>query len=316
MMEVIKAGVLDSFQDGGRHGFAHLGIGAGGCMDPVAGRVANLLVGNSETFALMEMHFPAPVLQFTGGAVIAFSGADFGAMANGVELPINRRVTLPAGTRLHFTRKIRGQRCYLAVEGGWQLESVLGSFSTHLKAKFGGWKGRALQKGDLIPTEKANSSPVKQPEIAKWFVYPNSFYTPSPLRVMPGPEWEWLDYEAQKKMLNEPFAITRQSDRMGYHLKGIVLESTLRDELLSSGVLPGTIQLLPGGNPLLLMADCQTTGGYPRILQVAAVDLPKLAQMGPGESIIFTLIKTDEATQLLDGYRKQLRSLQGAIPFM
>jgi antagonist of KipI len=316
MMEVIKPGVLDSFQDGGRHGFAHLGIGAGGSMDPVAGMVANFLVGNPETFAVLEMHFPAPVLQFTEGAVIALSGADFGAMGNGVLLPVNRRVVLPEGSKIEFTRKIWGQRCYLAVAGGWQLQSVLGSFSTHLKAKFGGWKGRALQKGDKIPGNKSNSIRIKNIEIAKWFVYPNFFYTPSAIRVMPGPEWDWLDYRTQKKLLNEPFAITRQSDRMGYHLKGIALEITTKDELLSSGVLAGTIQLLPGGNPLLLMADCQTTGGYPRILQVAAVDLPKLAQMAPGESVTFTLIKADDASKLLDGYRKQLRSVQGAISFM
>lgn len=315
-MEVIKAGILDSFQDSGRQGFAHLGVGIGGCMDPIAGRVANLLVGNPETFVVLEMHFPAPVLQFPEGAYIALSGADFGAMANNVELPINRRVMLPAGTRLHFTRKIWGQRCYLAVKGGWKLTSVLGSFSTHLKASFGGWKGRALQKGDTIPIGLSNQVHSINAEIAKWFVYPDFLYNAGSIRVMPGPEWDWLEYSTQKKLLNEPFTITNQSDRMGYHLKGIALERSEKRELLSSGVLPGSIQLLPNGNPLLLMADCQTTGGYPRILQVAKVDLPKLAQMGAGESFSFNLIDTREAIALLDNCMNQITGLYGAIAFM
>jgi antagonist of KipI len=313
-MEVIKSGILDTLQDEGRKGFAHLGIGLGGCMDNLAGIVANLLAGNSNDLAVLEMHFPAPVLLFPKGAIIALSGADFGARANGISLPVNRRVELPHGAILDFTRKSWGQRCYLAVAGGWKLDQVMGSYSTHLKAGFGGWKGRTLKKGDFIPLKKSVSVHSTEVKIAKWFVYPHSFYSSGSVRVIPGPEWDWLDYHGQKQLLNDVYTISLQSDRMGYQLKGTCLEKAKKGELLSSGVLPGTIQLLPGGIPLLLMADCQTTGGYPRILQVAAVDLPKLAQMGAGESITFSIISVEESINLSYECTKQMEALKGAIP--
>jgi len=313
-MEVIKPGILDSFQDSGRYGYAHLGVSVGGCMDKLAGRLANLLVGNTETEAVLEMHFPAPLLYFNEEIEFALTGADFCAKVGGRVVPQNRRIILPAGSTLSFENKIWGQRCYLGIAGGWALTKELGSYSTHLKAGFGGWQGRRLKKGDSIPLRQHSNYHAQAPIISRWFIYPDLFYKPGPVRVIAGIEWHWLTKNAKKDLQNHPFAISRQSDRMGYHLSGKLLEKTVNTELLSSGVLAGTVQLLPNGNPLLLMADCQTTGGYPRILQVADVDLPKLAQMGAGESFTFSLISTEESMGLLQTFHKQIVSLSGAIP--
>jgi antagonist of KipI len=315
-MEVVKAGILDTFQDRGRYGYAHFGVGAGGCMDRLAGQLANMLMGNEKGEAVLEMHFPAPMLHFVKGATIALTGGNFSAIANGVALPLNRRIDIPPGAKLQFTQKQTGQRCYLGVAGGWQLEKVLGSYSNHLKAGFGGWQGRALRKGDYIPLRKPPLLISTEIVISKWFIYTDLFYAKGPIRVVPGPEWDWLSYAAKKILLNDGFTITRRSDRMGYHLKGPVIQSEKKEELLSSGVLPGTVQLLPNGNPLLLMADCQTTGGYPRILQVAMVDMPRLAQMGAGESLHFEIIDVNMAADLLQVQLKSMQSLPNALALL
>ncbi len=312
-MRVLKAGILDTFQDMGRLGYAHLGVAAGGCMDSIAGRIANYVAGNLETEALLEMHFPAPALFFEKAVTIALSGADFGATAMDAGIPLNRRIKLPAGSTLHFVKRNRGQRCYLAVAGGWALDRLMGSYSTHLLAGFGGFNGRALKRDDYIPIRNPIQNGVVEPEISKWFIYPESFYTGTTVRAMPGPEWDWLTLSAQKKVQNSTFGISAKSNRMGYRLTGGLVEKKVTEELLSSGVLPGTLQLLPDGNPLLLMADCQTTGGYPRILQVAVVDLPKLAQMGPGDSFSFTLIGPEKSMDLLNQCNLQMDSLKSAL---
>jgi antagonist of KipI len=278
--------------------------------------LANLLVGNEKDEAVLEMHFPAPLLYFPKGATISLTGADFSAMADGHALPLNRKIILPAGANLQFSRKLTGQRCYLGVAGGWQLSKVMGSYSTHVKAGFGGWQGRALQKSDTIPLRNPPELESIDPKISKWFVYTDLFYAKGPIRVVPGPEWDWLSYAAKKAMLNESFIISRHSDRMGYHVNGPVIQKKVNDELLSSGVLPGTMQLLPNGNSLLLMADCQTTGGYPRILQVARVDMPRLAQMGAGESLQFEIIDVAMAKELLQVQVKCMQSLPNALALL
>jgi antagonist of KipI len=315
-MEIIKAGISDTFQDRGRYGFAHLGVGAGGCMDMLAGLLANVLVENEKDEAVLEMHFPAPLLYFPKGATIALTGADFSAIADGHALPLNRKIILPVGAMLQFSRKQSGQRCYLGVAGGWQLSKVLGSYSTHVKAGFGGWQGRALKKWDIIPLRNLPELKSIVPKVSKWFVYTDLFYEKGPIRVVPGPEWDWLSYAAKKILLNNGFTITRHSDRMGYHLNGPVIKFEMKEELLSSGVLPGTVQLLPNGNPLLLMAECQTTGGYPRILHVARVDMPRLAQMGAGESLQFEIIDVQKAANLLQVQLKSIQSLPNALALL
>jgi antagonist of KipI len=317
-MRVIKPGILDTFQDSGRFGYAHLGVGQTGCMDQNAGQLANLLVGNPVETAVLEMHFPAPELEFTTPVTIALTGADFCGRVNGITIPNNRRVSLPAHSTIAFKQKIWGQRCYLAVQGGWALEKVMGSYSTHLKAGFGGFEGRALKKGDFISLNNVErpTSEIDDVQILKWFAGHPDFYYSKKIRVLKGPEWHWLTEEAIHLIEHATFTISCHSDRMGYQLHGLKLKRKVSSELLSSGVLPGTIQLLPNGQPLILMADCQTTGGYPRILQVIEADLAVLAQRGAGERIGFELVEVGEAVDALLKQAKDLEKLHSGLLFV
>ncbi len=314
-MKVIKPGILDTFQDCGRFGYAHFGVGHGGYMDQFAGPLANILVGNPIDLAVLEMHFPAPEIGFSSSVTMALTGADFGAKVNGIAIPNNRRVTLPAGSTLAFVKKGWGERTYLAVQNGWQLEKVMGSYSTHLKAGFGGFEGRALKKGDFISIEKSEKPDcgVNEVQISKWFTSLSDFYCLNTIRVIKGPEWDWLTEEAKHLIQHSTFTITHQSDRMGYQLHGLKLKRKVTFELSSSGVLPGTIQLLPNGQPLILMADCQTTGGYPRILQVIEADLPILAQKGAKEKIGFELVEIEQIIVRKESISGKLKLLKWAI---
>ncbi|MCU0403750.1 MAG: biotin-dependent carboxyltransferase family protein, partial [Chitinophagaceae bacterium] len=150
------------------------------------------------------------------------------------------------------------------------------------------------QVQNLLPIQSNTSEIV----ISKWFLNPVKFYRESTIRVLAGPEWDWLTEGSKNDILSKAYSITNQSNRMGYQLHGHVLAKSRHEELMSSGVLPGTIQLLPNGQPLVLMADCQTTGGYPRILQVIKADLPKLAQMGSGDEVCFQKVEMEEAIEL------------------
>ena len=268
--KVIKPGLAASWQSLGRSGLGHLGVGRGGAMDRLAAMLANKIVWNLLDADVYEMHFPAPVLEFDKDCLIALCGGDFGAQANGLALPINRRIFVPGGTRISFKRKVWGARVYLA-------------FSPVPDAN------SEFQFKQFIPINRAEVF------ISKWFINPETFYSKAPIRVLYGPEWDWLSDASKTDFFRNAYTITNQSNRMGYQLKGPALSKIRNEELMSSGVLPGTIQLLTNGQPLLLMADCQTTGGYPRILQVIEADLPRLAQLGEGESLIFEIVELKDA---------------------
>jgi antagonist of KipI len=242
------------------------------------------------------LHYPAPRLRFAQGAIIALAGSDFGAQCGHTSLPLYRRIALAPGSTVHFAGKRWGQRCYLAVAGGFTVEPVLGSTSTNLKSGFGGWQGRALLAGDELPFHSPASNISNGVVVADWFIYPWYWYrNESKIAVLPGPEWDDLAGKEKTFLLNQPFSISRQADRMGYIMNESVPDVEANGNLLSSGVLYGTVQLLPAGKLLLLMADHQTTGGYPRILQVANAQLHKLAQLGPGDQIGFRIINRHDA---------------------
>jgi antagonist of KipI len=312
-MKVIKAGILDSFQDMGRKGFAQIGISEGGFMDKVAASIANWLVGNNKDEAVLEMHYPAPVLFFLQPVEMAIAGADFGGTVGGIGIPNLRRVVLPAKSTLSFTANNQGQRAYLAVKGGWDIPLVLGSKSTHLQAGFGGWKGRALQPEDNIPEKCTMPFNGKIPFIEKWFPKPFPDYSMGRVRCMPGPEWDWLSIETQYGLMNSTYRVSSKSNRMGSFLEGPPVSLAASKELISSAVIPGTIQLLPNGQMMVLMADAQTTGGYPRVLQVAEVDIPVLSQQAPGAMFNFEMIGVEKAIDLLNRHNIYISGLQSSI---
>jgi antagonist of KipI len=282
-------------------------------MDHLAASIANWLVGNDKGEAVLEIHFPAPVLIFPHPVEMTIVGADFGARVSGIRIPNLRRVVLPAGSMLSFTANHTGQRAYLAVKGGWDIPLVLGSKSTHLQAGFGGWKGRALQPGDNIPEKYTMKFHGDIPLIEKWYPKPLYSNSNSRIRCMPGPEWNWLSKEMQHSLLIGIYRISSKSSRMGSYLDGAGVFLSGSKELVTSAVIPGTVQLLPNGQMMVLMADAQTTGGYPRVLQVAAVDIPALSQQVPGAGFNFELIGMEEATDLLNRQKTYLTGLRSSI---
>jgi len=295
-IKVIKPGLLSSFQDTGRHGFQHWGVPVSGVMDEAAHELCNLLVGNPRSFTTLEMTLQGPTLQFQAKTLIALAGADLGATINGEPLKPGTALIVAANSVLAFGKRTHGARSYLAVAGGFLLPSVMNSNSTNTRGGFGGLRGRALQVGDLIPICSSFANP---PRLARTFDATRSEHdSERPIRVMAGREWTYFSEQSQQDFLSCTYTLSGDSDRMGYRLAGAALTLSTPCELLSESVAFGTVQVPPSGQPLVLMADRQTTGGYPRIAQVASVDLPRLAQMLPGDALRFSLIDLHDAQKL------------------
>ncbi|HTQ27764.1 MAG TPA: biotin-dependent carboxyltransferase family protein [Puia sp.] len=312
-ISIIKPGLLDTLQDLGRFGYANWGVNPGGMMDVYAGTVANMLVGNCCSEAVLEVHFPGPQILFEQNALISITGADFSAMLNDEPLPSWQPVVVRKNTVLHFPKLEWGARCYLAVHGGFQVEKWLGSYSTSVRAAAGGFHGRALQKGDEL-SSKENSiyfaGWLKEEKIMRvlpWRINSEKVYRlPHEIFAVKGFEWEKLTEGSRYGFEENNFIIHPSSDRMGYRLKGASLEMEEKCELVSSGVSFGTLQLLPGSEMVVLMADHQTAGGYPRIAHVVTAHLPKLAQLRPSDCVQFNLIDIETAEAM---YFEQQREL-------
>ena len=315
-ISILKAGILDSFQDRGRYGHAAYGINPGGVMDKFAAQAANFLVGNDADEAVLELHFPASQLLFREDALIAVCGADLSPTIQDETIPEWQPLMIRKNTLLQFTKWNWGNRAYVAVHGGFNIPQWLNSYSTNLKASAGGYNGRALTKGDSIPLRK-NSIVIcdcipadKDFRVLPWGINDRKVYEkPGQLLMLPGPEWELLDATSKQLLLNSDFVIDKRSDRMGSLLNGPALQLQQPMEMISSGVDFGTIQLLPaltagqdgrqGGQLMILMADHQTTGGYPRLGNIITAHLPKLAQLHAGSTIRFSITDIDVAEQLL-----------------
>jgi len=303
-VHVIKPGMLTTFQDLGRIGYQHLGVPVAGAMDARAHRLANLLAGNSEDMATMEITMSGPTLRFDQPACIAICGADLSPHVRNKPIPLNRPIVLKAGSELSFGERRYGARCYLAVFGGFALASVLGSASTYVRSGMGGWHGRALRKGDQIGLNiNMMSSGLTALSRKLWDieVYLPASLSSSPrqtVRIIKGAQWKEFSPESCAAMITQPFRISPDSERMGYRLQGPAITLSEPRQMISEATSFGTIQVPSGGQPIVLMADRQTTGGYPKIAHVAAVDLPLLAQMLPGDTVRFEPISLDHAQEL------------------
>lgn len=301
-----KAGILTTVQDLGRVGHRRFGVNPNGVMDTAAPRIANLLVGNEEDFAVLEMHFPAPRIVFEKDAVISICGADLQPRLSDEDIKNWCPVFVEKGSVLNFAAPAFGTRAYLAVNGGFEIDEWLGSRSTNLAAKIGGFNGRKIEKGDRIEidgTVRENSDlPLVEPSTS---LVPRYSKFPT-VRVVAGAEYELLTEEAKEKLATENFSLSAASDRMGFRLKGEPLHLADNIELISSAVSFGTIQLLPDGQLIVLMADHQTSGGYPHVANVVSRDLPLLAQLGPNDKVAFHLIENSEAEALALEFEHEL----------
>ncbi len=306
---VIKPGLLSSFQDLGRHGHQHLGVPVGGAMDSRAHRLANLLAGNPENEATLEVTLVGPVLRFDAPGCIAISGAHLSPTLNKEPIPNNRPLIVRAGDTLAFGARTAGLRAYIAWNGGIALPSVLGSRSTYLRGGFGGYHGRALQKGDVLnmlgALDKRALNDLEQ-ELWKIKVYLPAVLGLVPraaIRVMRGAHTGLFTDASIADFFAGDYRVSPLSERMGYRLQGPQLSLKSSTQLLSEATSFGSIQVPPDGNPIILMADRQTTGGYAKIGHVATVDLSLIAQAMPGETLRFTEISLAQAQQL-DGQRE------------
>ena len=311
---IIKAGLLDTVQDCGRFLHQFQGIYPGGAMDVYAMKVANILVGNEPLEAVIEMHFPASAFLFSQPALIALAGADFSASINGEPVPHLHPILVGKNDVLQFHQPVAGARCYLAVNGGIETEKWLGSCSTNLKAGF----GKKLQKQDELRLKQPSVSILMSQldyRVLPWQAQTNWGDEHAGVLVLTGHEWDRLTQESKENFSMTSFVVTRNSDRMGYRLNHLPLHTLTGDELLSSAVSFGTIQLLPDGRLIILMADHQTTGGYPRVAHVISAHHSKLAQYRSGDKIQFRFTSHLKAEELYIRQQQHLQQLQNACTF-
>lgn len=315
-LAVEAPGLFTTVQDLGRPAYQHLGLGPGGAADLLSHRIANLMVGNPPDAATLEVTLAGPVLRFEAAALVSLCGADLSAQVDGRPMPLWRPVWLRAGAGLRFGVPVAGARAYLAVAGGLQAPVVLGSRSPCP----GGAPGR-LHAGDRFPLGPQPPHPaLADPALpfaaphwfAPWF-QELSFDRPLTLRLIPGPQGARLDAASRQALFGASFQVAPASNRMGLRLTGPALALEAKLEMLSAPVATGTLQLPPGGAPILLLADRQTTGGYPRLGEVATVDLPAAAQLRPGEALRFAALEAGAALALLRAREVRLAQLAEAV---
>jgi len=334
-IHVVRPGLLATIQDLGRFGYQKYGVLPGGAMDAGAARVANILVGNEGHEAVLEVTLSGMELLIEKDMLLTVCGADMSVTAAGKSLPLWRPVLIRAGVSLKFGACRSGCRSYVAVAGGFDVPMVMGSRSTYLRGGIGGYEGRALRKGDrlfanppsllserihhfLSSHSNSNSSWNDSYAVPTWhashFAIAASLEHPI-IRVMIGSHFELFTEASQTDLFSQTYQITAQSDRMGYRLSGErKLELAAPDELLSEAVVNGTVQVPPDGNPIVLLADRQTTGGYPRIAQVASVDISVFAQLKPGDRFRFEAISLLQAEQLFLENDRDVRMIEASTP--
>lgn len=307
MIEVMKPGFYTTVQDLGRWGYQAWGVSVAGALDPFAHSIANLLVGNSEGGAGLEITLLGPTLKFHQETVFAITGAELSPRLNGEAISNWTSHSAPSGSTLSFTGVKSGARAYLAVSGGIDVAPVLGSRSTYILGRFGGLEGRALKSQDRLPLGLFRKEAKNL--VGKFF--PKNLRPPykrNPLlRVVLGPFEDFFSEEGIRIFLSTEYAVTLQSDRMGYRLQGESIKRQKPQELISCGLANGTLQVPPNGQPIVLLADRQSVGGYPVIATVITADLPLIAQCAPGDKIRFSAVSLDEAR---DAYWKLWKGIK------
>jgi antagonist of KipI len=296
-LQITNKGVCDTVQDGGRNGFRHLGIGPAGPMDPFAAQLANALLGKEENSPVIELHFPAAAIRFHEATIVCVTGADFTPHVNGQPVALRQPYYIPADSLLQFRENCGGRCCYLALAHELDLQPWLGSVSTHTKGGGPDGTGRTLQKGETIQYKNRFLFNVGAPGALQplhWQPLPLPGSNDSVIHVLIGNEWAWLTRSEAALFLTATFSVSAQSDRMGFRLHGPALREMERTQLLSAPVAAGTVQLLPDGTLIILMADHQTTGGYPKLGHITRSGIGKLAQKSSHASFSFSL--TDLAT--------------------
>ncbi|WP_102707816.1 5-oxoprolinase subunit C family protein [Terribacillus saccharophilus] len=306
LFQVIKPGLLTTFQDLGRTGYQEYGVVVAGAMDDFSLQIANLLVGNQRDDAGLEVTMMGPVLKVLEDSVIAITGGNLSPRVNGQPAPMWKSFEVKEGQLVEFGQPMEGIRSYISVAGGFDLPAVMGSNSTYLKAKIGGLNGRALEKEDILygneDVHAVTGRSLHYDEIPK-------YQKEVTVRVVLGPHQDAFTDEAIKTFLSSNYEITPQSDRMGFRLKGPELTHKTTADIISEAIPLGGIQVPANGQPIILMADRQTTGGYTRIATVISADISLLAQAAPGAVVRFEEVSVEEAQEVYQGRESLLRVL-------
>lgn len=326
-LQIIRPGLLTSIQDTGRYGYQKIGVLVSGAMDTYSMRLANILVGNNENEGTLEITLLGPTIEFTADTLIAVTGGDFKPIIDGMPVPYMRPVAVKAGAIMKFGSCQIGCRAYIAVAGGFDVNPVMGSKSTYIRAGIGGFKGRALQKGDQLNTVTPNafgqqmlsqllSRGAQSFAEARWYIGKTHLSTENlrkPIRVTAGLHYKYFDQQSKYSFFSSGYTITNNADRMGYRLKGEMLKTEKPLEIISEAIGLGTIQIPPQGMPIILMADHQSVAGYPVIAQAIAVDAARIAQMKPNDHIHFKLISNEEGERLFIEMEKYMENIKIAV---
>jgi antagonist of KipI len=320
---VRSAGFLTSVQDLGRIGFRRSGVSLSGALDAHALRVANVLVGNEENAAGLEATFGTVRLSFDDERLVAWCGGPFSVRIGDENLPAGHVRFVGENEELTMIAPNSGGRAWLAISGGIDVPLVLGSRSTDLRGNFGGHEGRALRDGDMLSLSKARRFENRRlknngglESAAPWGAPPTWAFHENRnpiLRIVKGTDWDRFTNEGQQALVTGAFNATSDSDRMGVRLEGPELKRIEASDLLSEAVAPGTLQVPPNGQPILLLGDCQTIGGYPKIAHVITVDLPIAAQLWPGDTVRFQEVSLREAHPLLHEREKDFALFRAGV---
>ena len=304
-IQVQAPGLLTTVQDLGRDGFGAIGVSPSGAADPIALRLGNRLVANAENAAGLEMTLTGGTFVFPEGAILALTGSDFGATLDGGAVKMWTSIEARPGQTLCLGGTRSGARCYLCVRGRIEVTPFLGSASTHLLTGLGGFEGRALRKGDVLHVGPA-ASPFRQRAIAAEAT--RHFSLRSVLRFTRGPQADWFSEAAMRSFSESTYRVGEQSNRMGLRLEGAPVPQISGRQMITEGVSLGAIQAPPGGLPIILCVDQQTTGGYPKIGNVISADLHRVGQLRPRDEIRFEQVTWEAARSLLVEQERTLGS--------
>ncbi len=309
-IRIVKPGLLTTIQDAGRWGYQRFGMSVAGAMDQFALRVGNLLVGNDEYEAVLEATLMGPEIIFNCDEVIAVTGANMNPKLNGVPVPMWTTLSVRTDDTLSFTAAQGGLRTYIAFSRGLDVPEIMGSKSTFTRGGIGGYEGRKLAEGDEIPLGdrvlpgSGSYLPSKfTPEYPKEAV----------IRVVLGPQDDYFSEEAIVVFGESEYRITSEADRMGYRLEGAKIEHKEGADIISDGIVVGSVQVPGHGSPIIMMADRQTTGGYTKIATVITEDLSTLAQMAPGNAIRFEILSIEKAQDLYAAYEEKISEIKRFI---
>lgn len=304
-IRVEKAGLLTTVQDLGREGYGPIGVSPSGAADPISLRLGNLLVGNQENAAGLEMTLHGGTFAFPDGAIVALTGSDFGATLDDEAIGLHESFEVRAGQTLRLGATRSGARCYLCVRGGIEVAPFLGSASTHLLSGLGGFEGRALRNGDMLRIGHAGTKFRKRRIPAR---VSEQLAARGVLRVTAGPQADWFSTAARRAFCAGTYRVGEQSDRMGLRLAGARIPLKRERPMITEGVSLGAVQIPQAGAPIILFVEQQTTGGYPKIANVISADLHRVGQLRPRDEIRFEEVTFMQARSVLIEQEKMLAS--------